>query len=60
VKIGDNPCDVSYSRSSYSDGGGNHVVFKITSEGKAPSPAQGKVIVESVVEAPMQTPIGYN
>ena len=60
VKIGGNPVDVSYSRTSYSDGAGNHVVFKITSEGKAPFPAQGKVIVESVVEAPMQTPIGYN
>ena len=60
VKIGENPCDVSYSRTSYSDGAGSHVVFKITSEGKAPFPAQGKVIVESVVEAPMQKPEGYN
>jgi Tfp pilus assembly protein PilX len=60
VTIGGNPCDVSYSRTSYSDAGGDHVVFKITSEGKPPFPAQGRVIVESVVEAPMQKPVGYN
>jgi Tfp pilus assembly protein PilX len=60
VTIGGNPCDVSYTRTSYSDAGGDHVVFKITSEGNPPFPAQGKVVVESIVEAPMQKPVGYN
>jgi Tfp pilus assembly protein PilX len=60
VTIGGNPCDVSYTRTSYSDAGGDHVVFKITSEGKPPFPAQGRVVVESIVEAPMQKAVGYN
>ena len=60
VKIGDTPCDVSYSKKKYSDGGGDYVIFTIRSEGKASLPSQGRVIVESVVQVPMQKPEGYN
>ncbi len=59
VNIADNPCNVSYTKKTYTDGGGTHAVFTVRSEGKAPFPAQGKVMVESIVEAPMQKPEGY-
>ena len=60
VKIGEVACNVSYTKKGYSDAGGNYAVFKVRSEGNAPFPSQGKVIVESVVQAPMQKPEGYN
>jgi Tfp pilus assembly protein PilX len=59
VKIGDVNCNVSYKKKGYKDAGGDFVVFTVRSEGNAPFPSQGKVIVESVVQAPMQKPEGY-
>ena len=59
VKVGDTPCDVSYSKKKYSNAEGNFVIFTVRSEGKPPFPSQGKVIVESVVQVPMQKPEGY-
>ena len=60
VTIGGTPCNVSYSRWTRSDASGNYSDFKITAEGLAPFPAQGKVVVESIIEASMMTPEGYN
>jgi len=60
VTIGGNPCTVSYSRWTRKDAGGSYADFKVTAVGQAPFPAQGKVVVESIIEAPMMTPEGYN
>jgi hypothetical protein len=60
VAIGETTCNVSYSKTTYSDASGNYAVFKVQSVGKAPFPAQGSVIVESVVQTPMQVPQGYD
>jgi Tfp pilus assembly protein PilX len=60
VTIGENPCNVSYTRWKRSDGGGDFSDFKVTVEGQAPFPAQGKVIVEAIVEVSMMKPEGYN
>jgi hypothetical protein len=60
VTIGGNPCTVSYSRWTRSDAGGSYADFKVTAVGQAPFPAQGSVVVESIIEAPMMTPQGYD
>ena len=42
-------------------GGGDVAVFRVTSEGVSPNvPVAGRVRIESVVEAAMMTPQGYN
>jgi Tfp pilus assembly protein PilX len=60
VLVGENSCKVSYTRTTYSDAGGDYAVFKVTSEGRAPFPSQAKVVVESIIEAPMEKPWGFN
>ena len=57
--IGGNNCSISYSKTAQSDAGGNYAVFKVRSEGRAPFPSKGKVVIESIIEAPMQKPEGY-
>ena len=60
VTIGGAPCNVSYTRWKRSDGGGDFADFKVTAEGQAPFPTQGKVVVEAIIEASMMKPEGYN
>jgi len=61
INIGGNTCKISYAKTASSGGaGGSLAIFKVTSEGRAPFPSQGKVVVESILEAPMHTPEGYN
>jgi hypothetical protein len=60
VTVGEVTCNVSYSKKGYKDAGGDYALFTVRSEGNAPFPSQGKVIVESVVQAPMQKAEGYN
>jgi Tfp pilus assembly protein PilX len=62
VTIGGAPCNVSYTRwpGSGVGAGGPSSNFKVTVEGQAPFPAQGKVVVEAIVEASMMKPEGYN
>ena len=60
VAIGDTTCNITYTKTTYSDASGNYAVFKVRSTGQAPFPAQGSVTVESVVQTPMQLPQGYN
>ncbi len=59
VNIGENPCTVSYTKRIYNDGAGPHAMFTVRSEGRLAFPSQGKVMVESIVEAPMQKQEGY-
>ena len=42
------------------DGWQSYADFKVTAVGQAPFPAQGSVVVESIIEAPMMTPQGYD
>jgi hypothetical protein len=60
VTIGGNPCDVNFTRRKRSDAQGDFSVFSVHVEGKAPFPSQGRVIIESIVEASMMKPEGYN
>lgn len=63
VAIGDCVSNVTYSRSVMPSpgGGGDIAVFRVTSEGVSPNvPVAGRVRIESVVEAAMMTPQGYN
>jgi PilX N-terminal len=60
VALGDTTCNITYTKTTYSDASGNYAVFKVRSTGQAPFPSQGSVTVESVVQTPMQLPQGYN
>jgi hypothetical protein len=60
VAIGDITCNVSYTKTAYSDASGNYAVFNVQSVGQAPFPSQGSVTIQSVVQTPMQLPQGYN
>jgi hypothetical protein len=60
ITIGGNTCNVSYERWKRSEGGIDYAVFKIRTEGMAPFPSSGKVLIESIIEASMMLPEGYN
>jgi Tfp pilus assembly protein PilX len=53
VTIGDVTCNISYTRTIYSNAGGTYAVFKVRSVGQPPFPSQGSVTVESVVQTPL-------
>ena len=61
VTIGNATANVTYTRSSRSEGGIDYAVFVVRSEGVAPSfPTAGRVVVESIIETAMMMPEGYN
>lgn len=60
VTIGGNTCNITYERWKRAEGGNEFVVFKVRSEGRAPFPSTGRVIVESIIEASLMKPEGYN
>jgi len=61
VTIGGSTANVSFNRSSRSEGGIDYAVFHVRSEGVAPSlPMAGRVVVEAIIETAMMTPEGYN
>lgn len=61
VTIGNATANVTYRRTSRSEGGIDYAVFLVRSEGVAPSiPTAGRVVVESIIETAMMMPEGYN
>ena len=60
VTIGGNTCNVTYARRKRSEGGLDYADFKVLSEGKAPFLSSGGILVESIIEASMMQPEGYN
>ena len=60
VTIGGNTCNVSYEKRKRTEAGVDYAVFKVLSEGRAPFPSSGRILVESVIEVSMMLPEGYN
>lgn len=61
VTIGSATANITYQRTSRSEGGIDYAVFLVRSEGVAPNfRTAGRVVVESIIETAMMTPEGYN
>jgi hypothetical protein len=60
VVIGGNNCNITYTKWKRSEGGIDYIDFKVLSEGRAPFPSSGRILVESIIEASMMTQEGYN
>lgn len=60
VTIGGNTCNIEYLKWRRNDAEGDFVVFKVTSEGRAPFPSTGRVTIESVIEVLTTQQPGYN
>jgi Tfp pilus assembly protein PilX len=60
VTIGENACNVTYAKWKRSEAGLDYADFKVLSEGKAPFPSSGGILVESIIEVSMMQPEGYN
>ncbi len=60
VTIGGNTCNITYERWKRSEGGNEYAMFKVRSEGRAPFPSTGRVVIESIIETSLMKPEGYN
>jgi Tfp pilus assembly protein PilX len=63
ITVGDCTSSIRYIKTVMNQpgGGGQMAVFRVTSEGVSPGfPVAGRVVVESIIEASMMTPQGYN